>query len=134
MTEMLFWIGACGLALAVGAPLVYLALFDPPLEKKFLLVAASACSALILALYVKPDLADRLILGTLQVDQAVETARPVRHLDFEHRKTDDGYEYRLPGEDWKPVMAVEYIPGLEEIQLSVDYRGATLLLPEEETQ
>ena len=134
MTELLFWIGACGLALAVGAPLVYLALFDPPLEKKLLLVAASACSALLLALYVKPDLADRLILGTLQVDQAVETARPVRYLDFEHRKTDDGYEYRLPGEDWKPVMAVEYLPGLEEIQLSVDYRGATLLIPEEETR
>ena len=34
----------------------------------------------------------------------------------------------LPGEDWKPVMAV---PGLEEIQLSVDYRGATLLIPED---
>lgn len=134
MTELLFWIGACGLALAVGAPLVYLALFDPPLEKKLLLVAASACSALLLALYVKPDLADRLILGTLQVDQAVETARPVRYLDFEHRKTDDGYEYRLPCEDWKPVMAVEYLPGLEEIQLSVDYRGATLLIPEEETR
>lgn len=115
-------------------PLVYLALFDPPLEKKLLLVAASACSALLLALYVKPDLADRLILGTLQVDQAVETARPVRYLDFEHRKTDDGYEYRLPGEDWKPVMAVEYLPGLEEIQLSVDYRGAALLIPEEETR
>ena len=64
----------------------------------------------------------------------VETARPVRYLDFEHRKTDDGYEYRLPGEDWKPVMAVEYLPGLEEIQLSVDYRGATLLIPEEETR
>ena len=31
-------------------------------------------------------------------------------------------------------MAVEYLPGLEEIQLSVDYRGATLLIPEEETQ
>lgn len=116
------------------APLVYLALFDPPLEKKLLLVAASACSALLLALYVKPDLADRLILGTLKVDQAVETARPVRYLDFEHRKTDDGYEYRLPGEDWKPVMAVEYLPGLEEIQLRVDYRGATLLIPEEETR
>ena len=134
MTELLFWIGACGLALAVGAPLVYLALLDPPLEKKLLLVAASACSALLLALYVKPDLADRLILGTLRVDQAVETARPVRYLDFEHRKTDDGCEYRLPGEDWKPVMAVEYLPGLEEIQLSVDYRGATLLIPEEETR
>ena len=132
MTEMFFWIGACGLALAVGAPLVYLALFDPPLEKKLLLVAASAASALMLALHIKPDLADRLILGTLQVDQMVETARPVRHLDFEHRKTEDGYEYRLPGEDWKPVMAVEYLPGLEEIQLSVDYRGATLLIPEEE--
>ena len=37
----------------------------------------------------------------------------------------------LPGEDWKPVMAVEYLPGLEEIQLSVDYRGATLLIPED---
>ena len=99
------------------APLVYLALFDPPLEKKLLLVAASACSALLLALYVKPDLADRLILGTLQVDQAVETARPVRYLDFEHRKTDDGYEYRLPGEDWKPVMALM----LEEIALKDKY-------------
>ena len=63
-----------------------------------------------------------------------ESARSVRYLDFEHRKTDDGYEYRLPGEDWKPVMAVEYLPGLEEIQLSVDYRGATLLIPEEETR
>lgn len=29
MTELLFWIGACGLALSIGAPLVYLALFDP---------------------------------------------------------------------------------------------------------
>ena len=132
--DMLFWIGTCGLALAVATPLVYMALVDPPLEKKLLLVAASACSALLLALYVKPDLADRLMLGTLQVDHAVETARPVRYLDFEHRKTEDGYEYRLPGEDWKPVMAVEYLPGLEEIQLSVDYRGATLLIPEEETQ
>ena len=72
MTEMFFWIGACGLALAVGAPLVYLALFDPPLEKKLLLVAASACSALILALHIKPDLADRLILGTLQVDASLK--------------------------------------------------------------
>lgn len=134
MTEMFFWIGACGLALAAFAPLIYLVLFKPPLRKKILLVAASAVSALILALHIKPDLADRLILGTLQVDQMVETARPVRYLDFEHRKTDEGYEYRLPGEDWKPVMAVEYLPGLEEIQLSVDYRGATLLIPEEETQ
>lgn len=134
MTEMFFWIGACGLALAVLSPLVYLVLFKPPLGKKILLVSASAVSALILALHIKPDLADRLILDTLQVDQMVETARPVRHLDFEHRKTDDGYEYRLPGEDWKPVMAVEYLPGLEEMQLSVDYRGATLLIPKEETQ
>ena len=30
-------------------------------------------------------------------------------------------------------MAVEYLPGLEEM-LSVDYRGATLLIPEEETR
>lgn len=134
MSEVLFFLGACGLALAVGAPLVCLVLFKPTLGKKILLVAASTVSALMLALHIKPDLADRLILGTLQVDQAVETARPVRHLDFEHRKTEDGYEYRLPGEDWKPVMAVEYLPGLEEIQLSVDYRGATLLIPEEETQ
>lgn len=134
MSEVLFFLGAFGLTVAVFAPLVYLVLFDPPLGKKILLVAVSAVSALILALHIKPDLADRLILGTLQVDQMVETARPVRHLDFEHRKTKDGYEYRLPGEDWNPVMAVEYLPGLDEIQLSVDYRGATLLLPEEETR
>ncbi len=57
MTEMFFWIGACGLALAALAPLVYLALFKPPLEKKILLVAVSAVSALILALHIKPDLA-----------------------------------------------------------------------------
>lgn len=97
MSEVMFFLGAVGLAVAALAPLVYLALFKPPLEKKLLFVAASACSSLLLALYVKPDLADRLILGTLQVDHAVETARPVRHLNFEHRKADDGYEYRLPG-------------------------------------
>ena len=42
MSEVLFFLGAVGLAVAALAPLVYLALFDPPLEKKLLLVAASA--------------------------------------------------------------------------------------------
>ena len=42
MTELLFWIGSCGLALAAGTPLVYLAFFKPQLGKKILLVAASA--------------------------------------------------------------------------------------------
>ena len=45
MTELLFWIGSCGLALAAGTPLVYLVLFKPPLGKKTLLVAASLDSA-----------------------------------------------------------------------------------------
>ena len=71
MTELLFWIGACGLALSIGAPLVYLALFDPPLEKKLLLVAASACSALLLALYVNYPLLHFLQhLQDLGVDEA----------------------------------------------------------------
>lgn len=71
MSEVPFLLGSFGLAAAILAPLVYLVLFKPPLGKKILLVAASAVSALILVLYIKPDLADRLILGTLQVDQMV---------------------------------------------------------------
>ena len=42
MTEMFFWIGAFGLAVAALAPLVYLAFFKPQLGKKILLVASSA--------------------------------------------------------------------------------------------